>query len=93
LLTKIDGVSRCQAGITLLGYRHCKSFEQGPQLVHIVDVECPKCSRKFRTVPSVVEHAGSVYCSVCGSRMNVSDPKPVSALSEANGNHHTAKRG
>ncbi|HEY2168813.1 MAG TPA: hypothetical protein VGJ30_04255 [Candidatus Angelobacter sp.] len=38
--------------------------------------------RKFRTVPSVVEHAGWVYCSVCGTRMTISEPKPVSALSK-----------
>lgn len=49
-------------------------------MVHIIDVECPKCMRKFRTVPSVVEHAGSVYCSACGSRMNISAPQPVSVL-------------
>ena len=67
---------------TLVGYQHLKSFDQGLQLVQIVDVHCPKCMRKFRTVPSVVEHAGWVYCSVCGTRMNISDPKPVTALSK-----------
>ncbi|HEV7521455.1 MAG TPA: hypothetical protein VGP89_10180 [Candidatus Angelobacter sp.] len=38
--------------------------------------------RKFKTVPSVVEHAGWVNCSVCGTRMNISDPKPVTSLSK-----------
>lgn len=65
----------------LIGYRHPNFSRQGPDLVHIVDVECPKCLRKFRTVPSVVEHAGWVYCSVCGTRMSISAPKPVSILS------------
>ena len=65
--------------MSLLGY--VKSSDQGLHLVHIVDVQCPKCLRKFRTVPSVVEHAGWMYCSVCGSRMNISDPRPVTALS------------
>jgi uncharacterized Zn finger protein (UPF0148 family) len=68
--------------MTLLGYSYSKFQKQGPQLVHIVDVECPKCLRKFKTVPSVVEHAGWMYCSVCGTRMNISDPRPVSALSK-----------
>ena len=66
----------------MVGYQHLKSTSQGFQLVHIVDVQCPKCMRKFRTVPSVVEHAGWVYCSVCGTRMTISKPKPVSALSK-----------
>jgi uncharacterized Zn finger protein (UPF0148 family) len=66
----------------LVGYQNLKSFDQGPQLVHIIDVQCPKCQRKFRTVPSVVEHAGWVYCSVCGTRMTISEPKPVTALSK-----------
>jgi uncharacterized Zn-finger protein len=66
----------------LIGYQHLKSIDQGLQLVHIVDVQCPKCMRKFRTVPSVVEHAGWVNCSVCGTRMIISDPKPVTALSK-----------
>ncbi|HEY2499316.1 MAG TPA: hypothetical protein VGK24_19830 [Candidatus Angelobacter sp.] len=70
---------------TLVGYEYLKSLDQGFQLVHIVDVQCPKCLRKFRTVPSVVEHAGWVYCAVCGTRMNISEPKPVSALSEKGG--------
>lgn len=68
--------------MTLLGYKNPKSHEQGLQLVQIIDVQCPKCLRKFKTVPSVVEHAGWVYCSVCGTRMNISDPRPVSALSK-----------
>jgi uncharacterized Zn finger protein (UPF0148 family) len=51
-------------------------------LVHIVDVECPKCLRRFRTVPSVVEHTGSVHCSVCGTRMSISEPQPVSVLAK-----------
>jgi hypothetical protein len=55
--------------------------EQGSQLLQIIDVQCPKCQRKFRTVPSVVEHAGWMYCSVCGTRMNISDPRPISSLS------------
>jgi hypothetical protein len=29
-----------------------------------------------------VEHAGWVNCSVCGTRMIISDPKPVTALSK-----------
>ncbi len=73
--------------MTLLGYSHLKSFKQGLQLVNIVDVQCPKCLRKFRTVPSVVEHAGWMYCSVCGTRMNISDPRPVTALSKEDGNN------
>ena len=68
--------------MTLLGYWNPKSENQDPPLVHIVDVECPKCLRKFKTVPSVVEHAGWMYCSVCGTRMNISDPRPVTALSK-----------
>lgn len=68
--------------MTLLGYSYPKFQKQGHQLVHIVDVECPKCLRKFKTVPSVVEHAGWMYCSVCGTRMNISDPRPVTALSK-----------
>jgi uncharacterized Zn finger protein (UPF0148 family) len=67
--------------MTLLGYSYSK-LKQGPQLVHIIDVQCPKCMRKFRTVPAVVEHSGWVYCSVCGTRMEISDPKPVSVLSK-----------
>lgn len=51
-------------------------------MVKIVDVKCPRCTRKFRTVPSVLEHAGSVYCSVCGTRMEISDPQPVSVLGQ-----------
>jgi uncharacterized Zn finger protein (UPF0148 family) len=66
----------------LIRYQNLKFSGQGPQLVHIIDVQCPKCQRKFRTVPSVVEHAGWVYCSVCGTRMTVSEPKPVSSLSK-----------
>ena len=50
-------------------------------LVKIIEVNCPKCLRKFRTVPAVVENAGAMYCPVCGSRMKVSQPKPVSVLS------------
>lgn len=57
-------------------------------MVQIIDVKCPKCMRKFRTVPAVVEHAGSVYCSVCGARMEVSEPQPVSVLRERRS--HTA---
>lgn len=68
--------------MTLLGYKNPKSQKQGLQLVQIIDVQCPKCLRKFKTVPSVVEHAGWVYCSVCGTRMNISDPKPITALSK-----------
>lgn len=68
--------------MTLLGYKNPKSQEQGLQLVQIIDVQCPKCLRKFKTVPSVVEHAGWVYCSVCGTRMNISDPRPVTTLSK-----------
>ena len=66
----------------MLGYKNSKSHEQGLQLVQIIDVQCPKCLRKFKTVPSVVEHAGWVYCSVCGTRMNISEPRPVSTLSK-----------
>jgi uncharacterized Zn finger protein (UPF0148 family) len=66
----------------LVGYHDINTFNQGSQLVHIIDVQCPKCCRKFRTVPSVVEHAGWVYCAVCGTRMTVSEPRPVTALSE-----------
>jgi hypothetical protein len=68
--------------MTLLGYKNPKSQEQGLQLVQIIDIQCPKCLRKFKTVPSVVEHAGWVYCSVCGTRMNISDPRPVTTLSK-----------
>jgi uncharacterized Zn-finger protein len=49
-------------------------------LVKIIEVKCPKCQRKFRTVPAVVEHAGEFYCPVCSSRMKVSEPQPVSVL-------------
>jgi len=51
-------------------------------LVHIVDVECANCGRKFRTVPSVVEHAGAIDCPVCGVHMKISREHPVSVLSE-----------
>lgn len=56
------------------------SLEQGARLVQIVDVKCPKCHRKFRTVPSVLEHAGSLRCPVCGTSMAVSEPQPVEVL-------------
>jgi uncharacterized Zn finger protein len=58
------------------------SLQQGAPLVQIVDVTCPSCHRKFRTVPSVLEHAGSVRCSACGTPMVVSDPQPVAVLNE-----------
>ena len=60
-----------------------KEVLQGYPLVHIIDVTCPGCSRKFRTVPSVIEHSGFVYCSVCGSRMEISEPQPITVLSES----------
>lgn len=50
-------------------------------MVEIIEVKCPKCLRKFRTVPTVVENAGAVYCPACGSQMEVSQPQPVSVLS------------
>lgn len=50
-------------------------------MLQIVDVKCPRCLRKFRTVPAVVEHEGSLYCSTCGARMEISSPQPVSVLS------------
>src|SRR5262249_15271816 len=53
-------------------------------LVQIVKVHCPRCGREFRTVPTVIEHAGTVYCPRCGARMNVSEPHPVSVLSQSN---------
>ena len=49
-------------------------------LVKIIEVKCPKCQRRFRTVPAVVEHAGEFYCPVCSSRMDVSAPQPVAVL-------------
>lgn len=52
-------------------------------LVKIVTVQCPRCSREFRTVPTVLENAGTVYCPQCGARMTVSDPQPVSILSKS----------
>ena len=52
-------------------------------LVQIVKVHCPQCYREFRTVPSVVDHAGAVYCPQCGTRMNVSEPLSISILSES----------
>jgi hypothetical protein len=73
--------------MTLLGYWKPKFLEQDLQLVQIIDIQCPKCLRKFRTVPSVVEHAGWMYCSVCGTRMNISDPRPVTSLSKKNGSN------
>jgi hypothetical protein len=72
--------------MTLLGYWKRKFLEQDFKLVQIIDVQCPKCLRKFRTVPSVVEHAGWMYCSVCGTRMNISDPRPVTSLSKQGNN-------
>ncbi len=61
----------------------CENREvlQGYPLVQIIDVTCPRCNRKFRTVPTVIEHSGFVYCSVCGARMEVSEPQPISVLS------------
>lgn len=50
-------------------------------LVEIVKVQCPRCQRHFRTVPSVVDRSGPVYCPECGAHMKVSDPQPVSSLS------------
>lgn len=55
-------------------------------LVKIIEVKCPKCRRKFRTVPTVVEHAGEFYCPVCSSRMKVSQPQPVSVLARGKAN-------
>ena len=81
-LTKIEAFTIVMAAQALLGYLNPNSIEQGPQLVRIIDVECPKCLRKFRTVPAVVEHAGSVYCSVCGTSMKISEPKPITVLSD-----------
>ena len=66
--------------VQLLSPKTRISLEQGSPLVTIIDVKCPKCMRKFRTVPAVVEHTGAVYCSVCGARMEVSTPQPVSVL-------------
>jgi len=57
-----------------------KQGNQGSPLVEIIDVKCPKCNRGFRTVPAVVEHAGAVYCSVCGTLMTISAPQPVHIL-------------
>lgn len=54
-------------------------------LVKIVTVQCPGCHREFRTVPSVLENSGTVYCPQCGARMNVSDPEPISVLSRSSG--------
>jgi uncharacterized Zn finger protein (UPF0148 family) len=67
--------------IRLLSPKARIPLEQGSPLVTIIDVKCPKCLRKFRTVPAVVEHTGAVYCSACGARMEVSTPQPVSVLS------------
>jgi uncharacterized Zn-finger protein len=55
-------------------------------LVQIIEVKCPGCQRKFRTVPTVVEHAGEFYCPICSSRMKVSEPKPVSVLARKKAN-------
>jgi len=52
--------------------------------VQIVKVHCPRCGREFNTVPTVIENAGTVYCPQCGARMNVSEPHPVSILSQLN---------
>jgi len=49
-------------------------------LVQIIDVKCPNCKRSFRTVPAVVEHAGSVYCSTCGTLMTISAPQSIEVL-------------
>ncbi len=54
-------------------------------LVQIVTVQCPRCNREFRTVPSVLENSGPVYCPRCGARMNVSQPQPLSVLSSSKG--------
>jgi hypothetical protein len=54
-------------------------------LVQIIEVACPKCRRKFRTVPAVVQHAGDLYCPKCGLPMEVSAPQPVSVLARAKG--------
>ncbi len=51
-------------------------------MVQIVDVQCANCGRKFRTVPSVVEHAGAIDCPVCGVRMKISREQPVSVLAQ-----------
>jgi len=59
---------------------HITPTHQDSPLVKIVDVKCPNCSRSFRTVPAVVEHAGSVYCSVCGTLMVISAPQPINVL-------------
>jgi hypothetical protein len=54
-------------------------------LVQIIDVTCPKCRRKFRTVPAVVKHAGEFLCPTCGLLMEISEPQPVSVLARARG--------
>lgn len=54
-------------------------------LVTIITVQCPRCRREFRTVPTVLENSGTVYCPQCGARMNVSDPQPISVLSRSRG--------
>ncbi|HLJ88897.1 MAG TPA: hypothetical protein VKZ53_18910 [Candidatus Angelobacter sp.] len=51
--------------------------------LQIITVCCPQCSRRFRTVPTVLENRGPVDCPVCGSRMNISEPQPLSVLSES----------
>src|SRR5215472_3286773 len=89
-LNKTLNLNRCFNRNALLGYLNPNSSEQGPQLVRIIDVECPKCLRRFRTVPSVVEHTGAVYCSVCGTSMKISEPKPITALSEDDGGRRAA---
>ncbi len=51
-------------------------------MVKVIEVKCPKCSRSFRTVPSVVENARELFCPACGSPMEISEPRPVSVLSK-----------
>ena len=68
----------------LLSAENLKGQDQS--VVQIIRVECPRCNRQFRTVPTVVEHTGSIYCPQCGARMNISEPMPVTVLSRARAN-------
>ncbi|HET6842873.1 MAG TPA: hypothetical protein VFK06_14540 [Candidatus Angelobacter sp.] len=59
-------------------------------MIQIVDIECAQCGRRIRTVTSVVEQAGRIDCCICGLRMIISAPQPVTVLSSEGGKSSAA---
>lgn len=71
----------------LFHFRKEVGSRSGVRPVQIIEVTCPKCRRKFRTVPAVMQHAGDLYCPTCGLLMEVSAPQPVTVLARARGSN------